>query len=126
MTSNVEQRLLRLEGDKQALQQQVATILGQIAALGQQQFGAGGGFGGGGGGGGGTYFGCSLTSALNHGSSVGSQTVWKLVGGSRTAISNVATIYNDGPTSSNDIASGTQVIVAANDDGSYTATGVYC
>jgi hypothetical protein len=125
MTSNIEQRLLRLEGQFTTIEQQIATILGQIAALAQQQYGAGGGFGGGGGGGG-TYFGCTLSAALNHGSSVGSQTVWKLVGGSHTTVTSSATIRNDGPTATNDIASGKQVILATNDDGSYTAIGVYC
>jgi hypothetical protein len=125
MPSNLEFRLLRLEGQFTTIEQQIATILGQIAALGQQQYGAGGGFGGGGGGGG-TYFSATLSAALAHGSSVSGQTVWKLVSGSRTTVTASGVVYNDGPNAADDITSGSQVILAANDDGSYTATGVYC
>jgi hypothetical protein len=125
MTSNLEQRLYRLEAQLGVIAQQIASLQSLVAALAQQQYGMGGGFGGGGGGGG-TYFSATLSAALAHGSSVGSQTVWKLVSGTRTNITTTATIYNDGPTATNDIASGKQVILATNDDGSYAAIGVYC
>lgn len=125
MTSNLEQRLYRLEAQLGVIAQQIASLQSLVAALAQQQYGMGGGFGGGGGGGG-TYFSATLSAALAHGSSVSGQTVWKLVSGSRTTVTASGVIYNDGPNAADDIASGSQVILAANDDGSYTATGVYC
>jgi hypothetical protein len=79
-----------------------------------------------GGGGSPIYFGCTLSAALAHGSNVTGQTVWKLSGGSRANVTTNGKVYNDGPATANDIASGKQVILAANDDGTWTVIGVYC
>jgi hypothetical protein len=125
MTSQFEHRLYRLEQQLAAISQQLASLSVKVQGIAQQQY-AGGNGNGGGGGGGGTYFGCTLSEALGHGLGVGEQTVWKLVGGVRTNISTDATIYNDGPVANDDIPSGSQAILGANDDGSYTATGIFC
>jgi hypothetical protein len=125
VASNLEQRIYRLEAEIRTIQQQLAGILSQLAALAQQIY-AQQAPGGGGGGGGGTYFACTLSAALAHASSVSGQTVWKLVTGTRTNVTTTAVIYNDGPNAADDIASGKTVILATNDDGSYTVIGVYC
>lgn len=125
MASNLEQRLYRLETALTRDDQLIAQMQARIATLEQKQYAASAGSGGGGGGGA-VYFGCTLSAALTHGSSVTGQTVWKLESGARTNVTTNGTIYNDGPTASNDIASAKQVICLANDDGTYTAAGVYC
>ena len=106
----------RLQYDLQQLKLQMQNLANQ-----QRQ---GGWSSGGGGGSTAGYFGATLSGALAHGSSISGQTVWKMPG--RATVTASGTIYNDGPTATNDIASGKQVILAANDDGSYTVVGVYC
>jgi hypothetical protein len=72
------------------------------------------------------YFGCTLSAALAHGTQVTGQTVWKLESGARTDVGTAETIYNDAPRPADDIASGSQIILAANDDGTYTVVSVPC
>lgn len=82
--------------------------------------------GGGGGGGGVTYFGGTTTGDLPGGSpgtALTGQTVWVLSNGARSNITNSATLYNDTP---NDLPSGSQVILAANGDGTYSVIGKVC
>lgn len=114
LEQRVESLYRRLLGDEQTL----ANVRQQLKGAYQQL--------GGGGGGGGTYYACTLSAALAHGSSVTGQTVWTLSSGARTNVSTNATVYNDGPNAADDIPSGSQAILAENADGTYTATGVYC
>lgn len=125
MSSNLEQRLYRLEAAQQVMAQQIASLQSMVAALQQQQYGLGGANGGGGGGGP-IYYGCTLSAALAHGSSVTGQTVWNLNAGARVGVTTSGTIYNDGPNGADDVASGAQVILNSNGDGTWEVIGVFC
>jgi hypothetical protein len=120
----LEARLAEVERILRDLARAAAELAQRVVALEQKAALIGGTGGTGGTGGGAGYFGCTLSAALAHGSSISGQTVWKMPG--RVTVTAAGTVYNDGPTATNDIASGKQVILAANDDGTYTATGVYC
>jgi hypothetical protein len=120
-----EQRMRALEQRVESIYRKFLDLVTQLRATQQgltaanQQGGAQPSGSGGNG-----YFGCTISTALAHGASITGQTVWSMPG--RTTVTAVGVIYNDGPRSINDIASGAQVILASNSDGSYTVTGVYC
>jgi hypothetical protein len=122
---NHGQRLLRLEDEIKALAQQVAQLFRRVAALEQQMRSAGGGTGAGGGGGP-AYFGATLSGILAAGSpgtALTGQNVWKISGGARVPVTSIGVLYNDTP---NAIASGKQVLLVPNEDGTWTAIGVPC
>ena len=122
----IEGRILQLEAKLENLYRRLQDLVAQLNAVRQTVRAAFQQVGSGGGGSSTVYLSCTLSSALAHGSSVAGQTVWQLASGSRSNVTTTGTIYNDGPASTNDIASGAQVIVLPNPDGSYTAIGVYC
>lgn len=122
----IEQRIAQLEAKLENLYRRLLDLTVQLNNARQTVRAAFQQRTGGGSSGGAVYLCCTLSAGLAHASSVTGQTVWKMASGTRSNITTNATIYNDGPSSSDDIASGSQVILATNDDGSYTAIGVYC
>jgi hypothetical protein len=121
--SDLEQRLFFLEQLMARVDYSLQQLRQQSQGLANQQRQGSWGQGGSGGASA-AYFSCTLSGALAHGSSIAGQSVWKMPGRATAAAS--ATVYNDGPNAADDIATGKQVILAANSDGSYTAIGVYC
>lgn len=104
------------------LQAQLRAVQQGLVALAQQG-GAGSGESGGAG-----YYGAILSAALAAGSggvpaALASQTVWQLSGGARGNMTGTFTVYNDTGAS---IASGSQVLLASNPDGSFTVISVAC
>lgn len=129
MRTYLEQRVWRLEKDLALLQQQVASLQSEVAQLNQQGWTVSGGYpwmqsptsaGG--------YYGCLTTADLPAGSgttptALANQTVWQLKSGARTNLSGTYTIYND---TGSDVPSGSQAILAANPDDTYTVVSVAC
>jgi hypothetical protein len=120
-----ESRILLAEGSIEDLYRRLLDVSDQLKAVRQKLQAANRELGGGGGGGPSNgYFSATLSADLAHGRSLQDQRVWTMPG--QAQVTAAGKIYNDGPTGTNDIASGKQVILAANADGSYTVIGVYC
>lgn len=125
--TNLGQRVWRLEQLVQLLQQQIAAMLADIAALKQQQWTPSGGWGTSSGGSGG-YYGCITSADLPGGTggtptSLAAQTVWQISAGARSNLTGTYTVYND---TGADVPANSQAILAANPDGTYTVVSVAC
>lgn len=124
MTSNLEQRVYRLEVELQAIQQQLAGIIAKLNQVAQNQWVPSGGNAGPSGGTAG-YFGCTLSGDLpaSLASALTGQTIWQIDSGARSNVTTDGAVWND---SGSVIPSDTQVTLAQNPDMSYTVVTVPC
>lgn len=126
--TDVESRLFFLEqlvsGRLQYDVQQLKVALAQLQNA--QRVGDSGWFNGGAGGPGIGYYGCTLSAdcpAGTPGTPATGQTAWAISSGARSNVTTDGEVYNDMPY---DCPSGSQVVLGANPDGTYTVIGKVC
>lgn len=130
MSTNNENRILRLENLVRDLLQNVRDLLIRVGNLAQQIIAAQN-FGGGGGGGAnclicvvsGGIAGAGVPGVGTPGGPLTGQTVYIITGGAFTSQSTNASIYNGLP---NAVATGKQCLLNSNPDGTYTVAAVAC